>query len=379
MDAYSPMVRFRPIHLVFVVAVVFASVAQGQQTQYEFRDGRFVKIGEPDPATPSGELAEVRRAIADGKAGRAIKLANAWIDSHERHPDLPQAYLLRADAKVLKGDYFQSLFDYEYLVRMYPGSPEFHIALEREYEVAKIFANGKYRKLWGLRIVPAYGEAEELFIRIQERSPGSSLAELSGKELGDLYYRRGEMYLAAEAYDIFVDNYPRSQWSEYGMQRQITANLATFKGPRFDATGLLEAEVRLNDFKDRHPAAAEQAGADELLVRVDESLAEKQLETAEWYDGQDMRVSAVYMYGRVVSDHPRSAAAVRAMKRLKQIDPQRAAQLEAGRGERSSRSPAEALDPTRAPATEPVETTEPIETEAPIMDRPDMVDPEIRR
>jgi len=374
------MARFSRLFVLITSVLLAAVAAPAQQTQYEFRDGRFVKVAEPDPATPSGELAEVRRAIADGDADRAVKLVSRWIEDHANHPALPEAYLLRGDAKVLRGDYFQSLFDYEYLVRMYPGSTQFHIGLEREYEIAKLFANGRYRKLWGMRIVPAYGEAEEMFIRIQERTPGSNLAEQAGKELGDLYYRRGEMLLAAEAYDIFVNNYERSQWAEYAMQRQITANLATFKGPRFDATGLYEAELRIDEFKNRYPAAAEQVGADELLIRIDESLAEKQLTTARWYDSQDKHVSASYMYGRVITDHPRSASAVQALARLREMDPVKADALAGAmaKGEGARPSSAEKIDPTRQPATEEMDLDEPVETEAPVMDTPDMTNPEIR-
>lgn len=375
------MVQISRFAVMLLAVAATAGPVVAQQTRYEFRDGEFVMVDQPDPATPAGELAEVRRAIADRDPGRAIDLVNAWIENHPNHSSLSRAYLLRADAKVMRGDYFKSLFDYEFVVRRYPGSPEFHIALEREFEIAKIFAGGVKRKLWGLRIVPASGEAEELFIRIQERSPGSDLAEQAGKALGDLYYRRGEMYLAAEAYDIFGNNYPNSQWAEYALLRQITANLATFKGPRFDPTGLLEAEVRLDEFKDRFPAAAEQAGADELLARVDESLAEKQFVTAEWYDDQNMRVSAIYMYARVVTDHPESAAAGRAMQRLRNLSPKTAERLATGEiGPGADQSTTrERLDPTREPVDEPDTADQPIEAEAPIMDQPDMVNPEMDR
>ena len=357
-----------------------AAAASAQQTSYEFRDGKFVKVAEPDPLSAAGELADVRRALADGDADRAIKLAGKWIDAHDDHPLLPEAYLLRGDAKVLNDDYYKALFDYEHLVRTYPGSAQFMVALEREFEIAKLFAGGKRRKLWGMRILPAKGEAEELLIRVQERSPGSDLAEMAGLALSDHYYQSGQMILAAEAYDIFLDNYPRSEWAEFAMQRRVTANLATFKGPRFDATGLYEADVRLQTFKQRFPAAAEQTGADELIARVDESLASKQFVTAQWYDGQDNRVSAMYMYSRVVTDHPGSAAARRALLRLREMDPVLADQIQARALEQGEPAPDRTDRLIRRTPTADTEPPPPdVEPEAPVMDRPDMVNPEINR
>jgi len=307
------------------------------QTTYELGGQGFRPTESPAAGTPGAELAAVRAALADGEPNRARKLATRWIEAHPDHPRAAEAYLLRGDAKAMDRDYYKSLFDYEIVARGYPASNAFFTALEREFEIAQYFAQGNRRKWLGMRFVPAAGEAEELLIRIQERAPGSKLAERAGKALGDFYFRRGEMLLAAEAYGIFADNYPSSQWAAYAARRRIDANLGRFKGPRFDATGLLEAERQLIDFQDDFPADAERHGARELLVRIDESLARKSLAAAEYYDGQNMTVSAVYMYTRVVTDHPDSAAAKNALIALERLDPDKAQQLRAGDFERRPR------------------------------------------
>ncbi len=363
-----------------------AVAAQPTQGRYELGIGGFEAVEIPDPATPAGQLYRVRQLLADDQPGEARGLANDWIDAHgEQHPLSDEAYLLRADAKFAQNNYYIALFDYEYLVRSYPGSAYFVTALEREFEIASMFVQGTRRKLWGMRLVSAEGEGEELLIRIQERAPGSAIAERAGKALADYYYNNGEMRLAAEAYSLFVDLYPNSQWLAYAMQRQVDANLGRFRGPRFDATGLLEAERRLAAFAERMPAEAEQHGADELFVRIDESLARKSLVVAEWYDGQNEPVSAKYMYRRVVTDHPQSAAAQRALARLIAMDRQLGQQLQGmtppeaaealgdeasrARRQREITGPAEEAQPA-------VESVEPVEPEAPIDQLPAITTPE---
>ena len=42
---------------------------------------------------------------------------------------------------------------------------------------------------------------------------------------------------------------------------------------------------------------------------------------ADWYERQGNRVSAVFMYKRLISDYPRSAAAVRALDKLRELEP----------------------------------------------------------
>lgn len=289
------------------------------EDQYQWRDNDFEQIAAPPPGTAQAELHEIRRLIAADRPAEADKLATRWINRHTGHELMPEAMLLRGDARAARKHYFRALYDYEQLVRAYPESEQFHEALEREFMIAKTFASGVKRRLWGMRIVPADGEAEELFILIQERAPGSRLAERAGKELGDFYYRRSEMALAAEAYDLFRQNYPRSQWSVHAVSRQIQANLATFRGPAYDATGLVEAQSRLSEFQEKMPVAAEQHGAAELSERVDESLAAKALVTARWYEKRGMRVSAVYMYRRVIDDYPGTVAAKEAAEALEKF------------------------------------------------------------
>ncbi len=292
------------------------------QDLYELIGEDFALIESPNPASPAGELQVARRALADRKSGKAIDLVNDWLDDHPNHPLLPNAYTLRGDAKAMGGNEFKALFDYEYVVRMYPQSELFHDVLEREFRVAQMYARGTNRKLWGMRIVPAGDEAEELYIRIQERSPGGMLAERSGLELADYYYATAKMNLAAEAYDLFQSNYPNSGYRRHAMKRQIEASLATFKGPSFDATGLHEAGRRIKDFEDAYPAAAEEMGTGALATRIDESIAEKNYEAANWYERHGKLVSARFMYKRVIRDHPSTAAAQAALDRLAILEPE---------------------------------------------------------
>lgn len=311
-----------PTLLAALLAAGWLSAPAAAQERYELNERGFERVEAPDPDTPEGRLQEVRRLIAEGETEEATERAKRWIKEHPNHPLLPDAYLLRGDARVAREKYYKALFDYEYVIRAYPGSEQFQTALERELTIADAFARGVKREFLGLRVLPAGSEAEELYIRIQERAPGSKIAERAGIELADYYYRGSEMRLAAEAYDLFLKNYPRSQWREHAMKRQILANLATFKGPRFDATGLIEAQRRLEDYRSDFPAAAEQIGAESLLTRVDETLAVRAYLIAEWYEGRGNAVAARAMYKRVLRDHGGSNAARKAVERLRALEPE---------------------------------------------------------
>lgn len=267
-----------------------------------------------DPASPEGQLAEAKRTLASGDAERAETLASQWIERHERHPLIPEAYLIRGDAKVAGGDEYKALFDYEYIARMYPASETFVLALQRELAIAKQYAHGRKRKQWGMRIFSATDEAEELLIRVQERLPGSRLGEDAGMELADFYFNRRQMSLAADAYDLFIQNYPHSALIDKARRRLIYSYLATFKGPDFSASGLYEARQRLKQLQTQQPAEAQRMGADALLTRIDESDAQKMLRVARFYYDTGEPISAEFTIRRLVQRYPRTSAAAEALR-----------------------------------------------------------------
>lgn len=311
MDRMSPLVGV-------VLVIGMASTAHAQQ-RFRLTDGLWKPVGEYRTGEAVAGGQDVRRAIAEEDFDKAIELADRWLAQYPNHPNAPDVFLLRGDAKMAKGDYYKSLYDYEAVLRRYPGSRAFNIALEREFTIAHMYATGVKRKLWGMRFVPAGGEAEELFIRIQERAPGSEIGRKASMALADYYYRQAEMESATDAYDLFLLNYPRSEERERAMRRLIESNLATFKGPKFDATGLVEAKARLGDYEAEFPAAAEKMGTDALVVRIEESLAQKMLENAKWYMKKGERVSAAFTLRRLVQRYSTSAAAQEALGELEKM------------------------------------------------------------
>lgn len=287
-----------------------ATPAAAQQQRYDLaEDDSWETAREIDPASPEGQLLAARRALAEGRAAVAEEQATRWIDANPEHRLLPEAYLLRGDALVAQNEEYEALFDYEYIARVFFGSEVFVTALEREFEIAKDYARGKDRKLWGIRFISAYDEAEELLIRIQERLPGSELAERAGLELGDFYFRRQNMSLAAEAYDLFIENYPNSPDIPKARKRLIASYLAGYKGPEFDAAGLDEARLQLRRLQRDDPAAAEQIGADALLAGIAERRAAKLLTTAHWYLRTNDPIGAEFTLRRLVKTFPRTQAA----------------------------------------------------------------------
>jgi outer membrane protein assembly factor BamD (BamD/ComL family) len=127
------------------------------------------------------------------------------------------------------------------------------------------------------------------------------------------------MGLAADAYAIFIDRYPRSTEIPFARRRLIYSNIATFKGPQFDIVGLLEAKAELQQLASRRPAEAERIGAGALIQRIEESESNKMLTTAMWYFNEGDPIAAEYTIRKLVQRFPRSAACIHALNTIKPI------------------------------------------------------------
>jgi outer membrane protein assembly factor BamD (BamD/ComL family) len=313
------MPRRHTLPLVLFLAVGVAAASAPAQSP-EFRmdaSGNWVQTVAPQPGTDEALIAQARKELAEDRPADAQNTISPWIDKNDRsgNPLMAQALVIRGDALTAQGDEYEALYDYERAIKQFPATQSYITAVERELDIGVRYAGGLRRKLLGVRVLPTSDIGEELLIRVQERMPGSRLAERAGIELADYYYRDHDLSLAVEAYDLFIQNYPSSQYKPRAMQRRIYATIARFKGPRYDGSALIDAKILTRRYVSLYPAEAEKAGLDDgLLTRLDESSGQEMLGTADWYLRRDDDVSARLVLRRLVRDHPRTAAAQKALE-----------------------------------------------------------------
>ncbi|MFI4855953.1 MAG: outer membrane protein assembly factor BamD [Phycisphaerales bacterium JB065] len=310
-----------------LTVALLAPAGIAQSKVYRLEPGRDPEVANRDwqledaPVEGSSEwlIAEARRLIIEGNPGRARRMLTEWLEPRvgSEDPLLPAALLARGDALVASGEEFRALFDYEELLREHPGSEEFERAVERELAIALRYADGLRRRAWGIRAFDASDIAIELLIRVQERMPGSQLAERAAIELADFYYKRREIALASEAYSLYLENFPDGPNARHASRRRIYADIARFKGPEYDASGLLDAQVRIRRYQQEFPADAAQTGLNSgLIERLNESLAAQQLVAAEYYLSTNELAGARLTLQRLIDAYPRTSAALTARSML---------------------------------------------------------------
>lgn len=304
------------------IAIGSAQPAHAQSKTFKLtEEGQWTATNVPEAGSDAEIIGRANEMIAQGREAAAEALLDGWIERNERtdNPWLAEAYLARGNARLLRDREVPALYDYEEVVKHFPGSEAFTYALTRELDIGLRYLNGLRRKFLGMRIEPAERIGEEILIRVQERLPRSRLAERALYQLADYYYRTRDMEMAADAYTVFLRLYPTSELRQQAMQRRVYANIARFKGPKYDGSGLREARFLIVDYASRYPQDAERIGMDEALIaRLDESGAVQMLETARWYIKREDEVSARLTILRLLRKHPQTVAAVRAQEMVEE-------------------------------------------------------------
>jgi tetratricopeptide (TPR) repeat protein len=307
--------------LALLPALAANAGARGQATEFTLDDeGGWTQTATPEPGTDEHAMWEARRLLAEGRPGQAVDRLSDWLDDHARtrNPYLAEAYFLRAEARLADDREYKALMDYETVIRDFSATPYYARAVRREYEIGMAYLGGLRRRFLGIRLENSRPLGEDLIIRVQERLPGSELAERAALDLAQHYYDRRELKLAAEMYSIFRANYPDSEHSRFALLREIECNVARFKGPRYDGSGLIDAKLLLEQYRETYPGESARTGVmDGLEAWVDESAAQQALDTARWYIKTDDVPSGRFLLARLVNRFPGSDAAAEAVELMR--------------------------------------------------------------
>lgn len=264
-------------------------------------------------------LDRVDRLLAARRHAAAKRIVLSWLRKNRSAPDRDRGVFLLAEAYYQYGDRVRAFYHLDELLDLHPESRLFYPAIEKQYEIADRFLRGYKRRLFGLAILGAEEEGIDMLFRIQERAPGSPLAERALLRSADYYYDRKQYELAADAYSAYARAYPRSPVVPRVKLRQAFASLAQFRGRYYDATPLIDARAQLGALRKTYPELAEKEGISGVIRRIDVSLAGKLYWTANFYRRTNEPRAAAYTYRYLINRYPESNEASRARRRLEHI------------------------------------------------------------
>lgn len=282
-------------------------------------DGQWLPVDEPaasDGAIENPTLDEIEQFLAAGRHRAARKPIIRWIKANSDAPDRDRGLFLLAEMYDQAGDKIRAFYHLDELMDYYPSSRLFYPALEKQYAIAGRFVGGYRPRVLGLPLLTAKEQGVEMLFRIQERAPGSPIAERSLLRTADHYYDDSQFDLASDAYAAYVRSYPRSAETPRARLFRAYSSLAQFSGLQFDATPVIDAKAQLEDVRAEYPDLAEQENVADVLERIDGILAARVYQTADFYRRTNEPRAAVYNWRYVVENYPDTTEAARAQQQL---------------------------------------------------------------
>lgn len=311
--------RRGPLLLSLLLATSTAALAAPQS--WELQNGQWRPVANAATTHPISDptLDRAEQLLAHTGYTAANNILLDWLKHNKKSPLRDRALLLLAESYYQSGDRLVAFYECDDLMDNYPESPLYYRALEMQYKIAEAFLDGYKRRLFGMAVLGAEGEAVEMLYRIQQRSPGSTLAEKALLRTADYYYATSQFDLSADTYTAYVRQYPRSPMVPRARLRSAFSSLAQFRGLKYDATPLVDARAQLIDLAMAYPELAKQENLEDVIQRIDKSFARKLLDIADFYRRTHDPASAVYEYRFLIQSYPNTPEAEQAKRELAQM------------------------------------------------------------
>jgi len=317
--------RIRLLVLISLVALPALAAWGGDKHSWELQNQYWGELNPSSQPTtlPQEEpvLDDADRLIVNGHPGKAKHLLLKWEANHKNSPARDRCIYLIAEASYQDNNRIRAFYYLDELMDEYAASVLYQTALQKQFDIAEDYLNGYCDTFLGLAILDETDAGIAMMFRIQQRSPGSPLAEKALMKTANFYFDNQDFDFAADAYKQYVRSYPRSAQVPMCRLKAAQSSLAQYHGVPFDVTTIIDARAQLLDIIRDYPTLAREHGLTGIIANIDNVFARKILWVAEYYERTHEPKAAVYHYRFLVRTYPDAPEAITARERLASMSP----------------------------------------------------------
>lgn len=252
---------------------------------------------------------DAKQLVSTGQTGKAKK---AFAKLRADYPELAgKDYDAFVAAEMLysKRKYDKAVKAYDDFTDMFPQSPFFYSAMERQYQIATAYLGGHKRNVLGFIKMNAYEEGSEIMNKIADKTGDAPIAKNALTTLAVSREKRAAYNEAYQAWAVVADKWPAGQVGAdalLGMARSLELD---YKGPKYDSKVIESSKSYYSEYEKRYPDKASELQVPEKIVQLDEKLAEKELAVADYYARTDSYKAANIYYQTILDKWSNSPAA----------------------------------------------------------------------
>ncbi|MDE2216100.1 MAG: outer membrane protein assembly factor BamD [Planctomycetota bacterium] len=242
--------------------------------------------------------------LVEQKYVNAIKEFESIIDSNPGSEFAELSQINIGWAYFLNGDYKKALKAYEKALEKFSGTKRTNEILEREYQV-------------GIAQMDIDEEAAiKVFEKIIEKQHLGPLAPDAQVKIADSYFKLEQYEEALDAYEKFLENYPKNEWVPYVQYRIPLSKLYHEKQQERNYALLVSAREGFEEYlvSNPHGVYAEDAKRKIEEIRIIE--AEREFNIGEFYLRRKKPSAAAMYFEYVKIDFPGTIWAERANEKI---------------------------------------------------------------
>lgn len=269
------------------------------------------------------QLQVAQEAFDNGDTGRAIKAARRVVARWPLSDYAPDAQYLLGRCYEKKGFYEKAFKTYQKLIEEHPKSEKYQEVLERQFEIASRFLNGRwFRVLNYIPTLPSMDKTAKMYSQIVDDGPFSPVGPKAQMNIGAAREKQKEYQLAVNAYIRAADRYHD--------QPGVAAD-AVFKAAEawhkqankaeYDQGTAGEAIDTYNDFTLLYPNDPRVTQARQAVRELRKEQAAGAFAIARYYETQRHWLGAEIYYNEVLLRDSESEFADAARQRLAELKP----------------------------------------------------------
>lgn len=267
------------------------------------------------------QLQIAQEALDKGDLKTAQRAARRTVKQWPLSDYAPDAQYLVGRAYEARGYDEKAFQEYQKLVEKYPKYGKYDEVLQRQYEIAKRFLDGKWFRLWGL--VPLYPSMErtaDMYEKLIKSGPYSDVAAQAQLDIGAAREKRDEYPEAVKAYERAADRYnDKKTVAAEALYRAGLAYHKQAKEAEYDQSASAQAIATLTDFMALYPEDERLPEAQKIIEELRTEQSRGAFEIAKFYEKRNRYEGALVYYNETVLKDPNSSYAAEAKTRIETI------------------------------------------------------------
>jgi outer membrane protein assembly factor BamD (BamD/ComL family) len=304
--------------LIIFAALGLAAVAAAET--WRLTDGQnWQQVGQSSDDNFVIAAGKAKQFVSTGQTGKAEK---AFAKLKADYPELAgKDYDAFVAAELLysKRKYDKAAKAYDDFTDMFPQSPFFYSAMERQYQIATAYLGGYRRTVLGFIKLSAYEDGSEIMNKIADKTGDAPIAKNALTTIAVSSEKRAAYNEAYQAWAVVADKWPTGQVGAdalLGMARSLELD---YKGPKFDSKVIESSKSYYSEYEKRYPDKASELQVSEKITQLDEKLAEKELTVADYYARTDSYQAANIYYQTILDKWVNSSAAGQVEEKMNEV------------------------------------------------------------